>query len=307
MADNSKVHFLTDPAPFREKERLYLEVRRREGRVFPDEMVRQLPFISKSNLYAREWIWRRRTSERFLFFCKNLSALRGKNAERTGAYQLPIAERTGTYNMTILDLGCGNGWLANRLAENPDWEVWAVDVNEEELTQGARLFGRENLRFVFADVFTPPPMSPPINRSVESENPAGFFPQPTDLSVGTSVGTSGATSGGQYDIIVLAASVQYFPDVEQLIFSLKKCLKRGGQIHILDSPFYENETARAAAQQRTLEYYTKIGVPEMAVFYHHHLWADIEKSGGKNLNDRLTIRFLQKVKWFAPFPWVVIG
>lgn len=278
MADNSKVHFLTDPALFREKERLYLEVRRREGRIFPDDVVRQLPFVSKSNPYAREWVWRRRTSERFLSF---LSALQRENAGRTGSYR-----------MTILDLGCGNGWLANRLAENPEWEVWAMDVNEEELKQGARLFGRENLRFVYADVLS----SPTVNRWAEGQILPDFRIQPTVLPVGA--------SAGQFDIVVLAASVQYFPDLEQLIFSLKKCLKRGGQIHILDSPFYKNESERAAARQRTLEYYTKLGVPEMAAFYHHHLRADIEKLGGKNLNDRLTVRFLQKTKWLAPFPWI---
>ena len=271
MAEHSNIHFLSDPAPFREKERLYLEVRRREGRIFPDEMVRQLPFVSKSNPYAGEWRWRRRTFERFLSFCKNLSTPRGENVERTDPYRM---------TKKILDLGCGNGWLTNRLAENPNWEVWAMDVNEEELAQGARLFGRENLRFVYADL-----------PSLVSRND---IPE----------ASPGISFRDTFDLVVLAASVQYFPDLENLIFSLKKCLKPGGEIHILDSPFYKNEIARTAARQRTLEYYTKLGVPEMAAFYHHHLWADVEKLGGVDLNKRLGIKFLQKIKWLAPFPWV---
>jgi len=274
MAEHSNIHFLTDPAPFREKERLYLEVRRREGRIFPDEIVRALPFISKSNPYSKEWRWRRRSFYRFLSCCKHLSALRGENVERTDPYRM-------TKKINILDLGCGNGWLANRLAENPNWDVWAVDLNEEELTQGARLFGRENLRFLYADLV--PRNSVPGNSS------------------------PGTEFRDTFDVVVLAASVQYFPDLENLIFSLKKCLKPGGEIHILDSPFYKNETARTAARQRTLEYYTQLGVPGMAAFYHHHLWADVEKLGGINLNNRLGIKFLQKIKWLAPFPWVVIG
>ncbi len=252
-AEHSNIHFFSAPAPLREKERLYLEVRRREGRVFPDEVVRALPFVSKSNPYAKEWAWRRRSFERF----------REKLSE---SWQLSESSA----RIRILDLGCGNGWLANWLAENPNWDVWAVDVNEEELAQGARLFGRANLRFVYAEIL------------------------------------QGVLPGNHFDIIVLAASVQYFPDLENLIFSLKKCLKPGGEIHILDSPFYKNEEARKAAKWRTLEYYTQLGVPEMAAFYHHHLWADVERLGGEDLNNRLEIKFLQKIKWLAPLPWAVV-
>ena len=271
MTEYSEILFLSDPAPFREKERLYLEVRRREGRMLPDEVVRALPNISDSSPYAHEWRWRRRSFHRLLSFCKNPSALRCLPVERTDSYRM-------TRGVRILDLGCGNGWMANRLAENPDWEVWAVDVNEAEMSQGARLFGRKNLRFVYADIIS-------RNSFPGSESP-------------------GTALRRDFDVAVLAASVQYFPDLPELIFSLKKWLKPGGEIHILDSPFYKNERERTAARQRTLEYYTKIGVPEMAAFYHHHLWADVEKLGGQNLNERLTIRFLQKIKWLAPFPWV---
>jgi len=261
MSDFSKIHFFSDPVSFREKEKIYLEVRRREGRVFPDEVVRALPFISKSNPYAKEWVWRRRSFERFR---KQLSE----------SWQLSESSA----GIRILDLGCGNGWLANRLAENPSWDVWAVDVNEAELAQGARLFGRENLQFVYADF---------VSRNAV---PGGSLP--------------GISFRDTFDLVVLAASVQYFPDLEQLIFSLKKCLKPGGEIHILDSPFYKNENEKEAARRRTLEYYTKLGVPEMATFYHHHLWSEVESLGGVDLDNRLGIKFLQKIKWLAPFPWI---
>ncbi|HRI58517.1 MAG TPA: class I SAM-dependent methyltransferase [Saprospiraceae bacterium] len=289
MAEHSNIHFLAVPAHFREKERLYLEVRRREGRVFPDEVVRQLPYVSGSNPYAKEWRRRKRSFERFLSCCKQLSALRRKkDVERTVPYRVTksgvVGEDANNGNFRILDIGCGNGWMANRLAENPDWDVWAMDVNEEELTQGARLFGRENLQFVYADLMSLVPRSP--------------VPEESDPGTGFR---------GTFDIVVLAASVQYFPDLKELIFSLKKCLKPGGEIHILDSPFYKNETARAAARQRTLEYYSKMGVPEMAAFYYHHLQADVEQLGGVDLNKTLFVKLLQKIKWLAPFPWVVIG
>lgn len=295
MTEHSKIHFLSDPALFKEKERRYLEVRRREGRIFPDEVVRELPFVSKSNPYAKEWRWRRRSFRRFLSSCKELSALRGTHTalpdvDRTVPYKMTknVGEDADNGNFRILDLGCGNGWLANRLAENPTWEVWAVDVNEEELAQGARLFGRENLRFVFADL---------VSRNAVPGTPS------RNAVPGALAGTAFRDT---FDVVVLAASMQYFPDLEQLIFPLKKCLKPGGEIHILDSPFYKNEMEQAAARQRTFEYYSQLGVPEMSAFYHHHLWADVEKLGGVDLNNRLGIKFLQKIKWLAPFPWVKI-
>ena len=260
-APHSQVHFLSVPAPFGEKERLYLEVRRSEGRVLSDDAVRMLPYTAPTSPYAKEWRWRRRTLGRFLSYCKNLTDPEAENGMQTDIYN-------NSKPIRILDLGCGNGWMANRLAEQTDWEIWAVDVNETELEQGARLFGRANLRFLYADV-------------LQDTLPEKHF-----------------------DVAVLAASVQYFPDLPNLVSSLRKVLKTTGEIHFLDSPFYQNDTDRKAAKQRTLEYYSKTGVPEMAAFYHHHLWATVQSLGGVDMNNSLKTRVLQKTKWLAPFPWV---
>ncbi|MFN0034708.1 MAG: class I SAM-dependent methyltransferase [Saprospiraceae bacterium] len=252
--DNAHVRYLSSPALFQEKENRYLEVRRREGRVLPDEVVKNLPNLPASNPYAREWKWRERSLKR----------LQNQLPESL----IPKKSGSGSSALKVLDLGCGNGWMANRLAENPDWDVWAVDLNQEELEQGARLFGRENLQFAYADVLQ------------------GVLPE------------------NYFDIIALAASVQYFPDLGELLAALRNLLNAKGEIHLLDSPFYKNEPERAAARRRTLEYYTKLGVPEMADFYHHHLWPEAENLGAENLNGGLKARFLQKAKWLAPFPWL---
>jgi SAM-dependent methyltransferase len=256
---HTEVRYFSDPAPHRDKERLYTEVRRREGRLQPDEAVRRLPYATGP--LAGEWRRRRRSFERFLVYCRKKKSLNNDAPLR------------------ILDLGCGNGWMANRLAEDPGREVWAVDVNEEELAQGARLFGRDNLHFGYADL---------VPRNAVPESMPGTAFRDT----------------GSFDLIVLAAAVQYFPDLTDAINTLKTCLNPGGEIHILDSPFYPDEAAREAARQRTLEYYTAAGVPGMAAFYHHHLWADAEQAGGEDLNKRLFIKILQKTGWIAPFPWV---
>lgn len=242
--EHTQVNFLSSPALFQEKEGLYLEVRRREGRVLSDAVVKNLPEISASNPYAWEWKLRARSLNR-------LKRKLSKNAE-----------------LRLLDLGCGNGWMANRLAENPHWKVWAVDLNQEELEQGARLFGRQNLKFVYADVL----------QGVLSEN--------------------------HFDVIVLAAATQYFPDLEALLVTLRKLLTTRGEIHFVDAPFYKNNAEKVAAGQRSLAYYSKLGMPEMAQYYHHHCLRDAEKLGAKNLNSALKIKLLQKLKWLAPFPWL---
>ncbi len=255
--DHRRLYYLSDPALYTEKELLYTEVRRREGRLLSDEAVRLLPEMPQSQPHAREWLRRRRTWHRFSGYLSSF----------------PGPQR-------LLDLGCGNGWMANRLAQHPGREVWAMDLNRAELEQGARLFGRDNLRFVYGDLL-----------SLEPRNAAPDSP-------------SGMAFQEKFDVIVLAAAVQYFPDFEMLVATLRTLLKPGGEIHILDSPFYKNETEQAAARRRTAAYYAGLGVPQMAAYYHHHLGKSVEILGGEDLNRGAHIRFLQKIKWLPPFPWL---
>ena len=109
---------------------------------------------------------------------------------------------------TILEIGCGNGWLSNHLAKTKA-EVYALDMNEVELIQGARVYkGIENLNFLYADI-----LNNPFQEKV-------------------------------FDLIVLASSIQYFPDVGRLIQSLQPLLTKHGEIHIFDSPIYQNKKSK---------------------------------------------------------------
>lgn len=242
------LEYRSNPSDYREKEQLYLEVRRREGRVPTDEALLQLPRVKTPAALAKEWRWRKRSLERLDIYLK---------------------KQYGQQPIRLLDLGCGNGWMSNILASQPEREVWATDLNEMELLQGSRVFQKENLRFVYADVF-------------RNTLPEQYF-----------------------DVIVLAASVQYFPDLKQLLAVLRTLLKSKGSIHILDAHFYPDEKARIAAQQRTLAYYQQAGVPKMASFYYHHLWEEARTEGAKNLNERADISLLQRFGFFGPFPWLV--
>jgi len=242
------LEYRSNPADYCEKERLYLEVRRREGRVPTDEALLQLPHVKTPAALAKEWRWRKRSLERLDTYLK---------------------KQYGQQPIRLLDLGCGNGWMSNILASQPEREVWATDLNEMELLQGSRVFPKENLRFVYADVLQ------------------GMLP------------------GRYFDVIVLAASVQYFPDLKQLMAVMRTLLKPKGSIHILDSYFYGDEEARLAAEQRTMAYYQQMGMPEMASFYHHHLWKEAQNLGAVNQNRRLGVYLRQRLGYLAPFPWLI--
>lgn len=107
----------------------YVDVRRREGRVYPDELVKNLPIVPMDHPHFREWMMRRRMSNWVLKYIRSVQPKQ------------------------ILDLGCGNGWFTNKLSLDPKSDVLGLDINWLELTQAARLFSKTNCRFVYGDLF----------------------------------------------------------------------------------------------------------------------------------------------------------
>ena len=205
------VYYLSDPTPFAEKELRYWRMRAREVRLYSDEIVRRLPYVSPDHPLAAEW------------------AARADSLSRLVAYVARMQRA-----LTVLDLGCGNGWLANHLASLPSVHVCGVDLNRRELTQGARVFvDNLRLKFLYADVF-----------SVEAPERS-------------------------FDLAVLASVIQYFPDPAALVRRLTALLVPGGELHILDSPLYAPAEV-PAAQERTRAYYASTGLSEMAAEYYHH-------------------------------------
>ena len=74
----------------------------------------------------------------------------------------------------------------------------------------------------------------------------------------------------KFDVIILNSCFQYFADADVLIERLKDMLTIHGEIHILDSPVYENNKKALEAKERTDSYYKKMEAPEMAENYFHH-------------------------------------
>ena len=242
--------YLTSPEEYQRKEQLYLDVRRREGRVLTDDQLRELPNVTNPPELAREWRWRKRAFRRLDKYLNN---------------------RFPNKLIRILDLGCGNGWMSNLLAQNALLRsITALDLNEAELQQAARVFRRYNLQFVYGNI---------LKNGLPEQS---------------------------FEVIVLAASVQYFPQLKELIPALKKLLTANGEIHIIDSRFYAGPEEAAAAKKRTEAYYGKMGVPEMADFYHHHLWQEAQELGAEDLDAGMWAWMMRKWKVWAPFRWVRI-
>jgi len=224
----------------------YIAVREKENRVLTDVEVQKLPHVLESNFYYKEWKQREDTSTRFLEYIKS------KNKE-----------------LTILDIGCGNGWFSHKISEIKKTTVIGLDINEIELEQACRIFQKENLSFVYCNL---------LEGNIYFEN--------------------------KLDIIILNASVQYFEEFDLLIEILKKMLKQKGEIHILDSPFYDDSEINSA-KKRTLNYYTKIGFPKMADFYFHHSKKKVKNFEVRYKPRRSIINKLLNIQK-STFMWLVL-
>lgn len=142
--------------------------------------------------------------------------------------------------LDILEIGCGNGWLSHQLAGIPGTRVTGLDINFTELQQAARVFNDDpNLNFIQGDI------------------------------------RSGILGDQQFDYIVFADSIQYFPSLKKIIHLTLSYLKFSGEIHIIDTRFYKPGKTEMA-KRRTLSYYTSLGYPEMADFYFHHCSHDLQ-------------------------------
>lgn len=219
---------------------VYIAVRQKEQRILTDKEVALLPKLKRN-----EWEFRVKSTERFINYIDSK-----KEA------------------LNILDVGCGNGWFTNAISNVSEKnKVIGLDVNRNELEQAARVFKRQNLQYVYCDIF-----------KKESS-----FKQ-------------------QFDIITLNSCVQYFPDFRTLISTLKMFLKPNGEIHIIDSPFYKASQI-AEAKQRTFNYYTKLGFPEMASHYFHHSVDNLDEFEYLYTNKHKLLNKILNRK-DSPFPWI---
>jgi ubiquinone/menaquinone biosynthesis C-methylase UbiE len=227
-------------------EKLYIQLREKEGRVYADEEVATLPDTSETHPHYSEWQMRRQSSERLISYLQKK--------------QEPLK---------ILEIGCGNGWLSHRLSAIKGSKVIGADINFTEIQQAARVFQEiSNLHFIYGDI------------------------------------QSGIFEKKQFDVIVFAASIQYFPSLSAIISQSKRLLNPNGEIHIIDSYFYALSEL-SAARQRSFLYYEAAGFPEMINWYSHHCFDDLELYNHSLLYDPNSLfnKFLRNKN---PFPWICI-
>ena len=194
---------------------IYHQVRAKEKRLLGDAVVRDLPQSGALTDHAREWRIRARAMRRLLrVLAKAKKPLR------------------------VLDVGCGNGWLAARISE-AGHEVAAIDIHRTELEQAARVFHDRSITWLNDDPFV------------------ALLPQQ------------------HFDLILFAASIQYFGDLSAILDRCAEWLAPHGEVRIIDSRFYPDAASASAAARRTVTYYETLGVPEMAQYYHHHMVTDL--------------------------------
>ena len=170
--------------------------------------------------------------------------------------------------LNLLEIGCGNGWLSAKIAGLSNVQVTGLDINQTEISQAKRVFKKQNLKFVY-DRF--------------DEHTFG---------------------GIAFDIILFAASIAYFPDINEILNRALNCLAPGGEIHLLDTHFYKPEELDSA-RDRCLNYYAGLGFPEMYNRYFHHTLNDMDRFNYKVLLDpRSLINRLGKKE---PFYWISIS
>jgi ubiquinone/menaquinone biosynthesis C-methylase UbiE len=226
-------------------EEIYMASRQSENRVYSDEQVAKLPNIGTTHIHYDEWQARKKSSGRLMNYLEN------KNKP-----------------LSILEIGCGNGWLSARMAVLKDSIVTGIDINKTELNQARRVFsGKVNIRF----------------------KEGGIKNIPGDR---------------KFDVIVFAASIQYFPFFDLVVHEAFSILEEDGEIHILDSHFYHPNELELA-KQRSVTYYHSIGFREMSAFYFHHSLDSL-----MNFNHKIIYNpYSLKNKIFRkndPFPWICI-
>lgn len=170
--------------------------------------------------------------------------LRQRSSKRLIAYLTALQKP-----LKILEIGCGNGWLSAQLTNIPNAKVTGLEPNLLEIEQARRVFKKPNLRFI----------------------QDGFDHDTFDRKV-------------KFDVIIFAASVQYFESLDTAIGNAFALLTKIGEVHIIDTPFYNEQQAGIAAQ-RCRQYYNDMGFPSMANHYYHHTHNEITKFNHKILFD----------------------
>ncbi|MEM8858271.1 MAG: class I SAM-dependent methyltransferase [Chloroflexota bacterium] len=168
----------------------YETVRLAEGRQSDDpSFYRELPQTAANHPAAQ--MWRQRAHSYSVFLEAVLKPLESDLSD-----------------LTILDLGAGNGWLSNRLAERGH-KVAAIDLTVNDFDGLGVCAAAYESDFV----------------AVQAEFDHLPFEQ------------------NQFDLVIFNASFHYSADYAQTLEEMKRVIKSNGQIGIIDTPVYAHQAS----------------------------------------------------------------
>ncbi|HJP68756.1 MAG TPA: class I SAM-dependent methyltransferase [Sphingomicrobium sp.] len=174
--------------------REYGRFRAEEGRGYRGRTLFELPYV-RSGPHAGQWAVRSRTFDAFM-----------------AEVLLPAASQS-VEQLTVMDLGAGNGWLSYRIASEGHRAI-AIDIRDDSVDGlGAADPFLKRAHFMRCLI-------------------ASFDAVPLPSA--------------SVDIAVFNASLHYATDLHRVLAEAQRLTKPGGQIAILDSPFYRSEAEGAA-------------------------------------------------------------
>jgi SAM-dependent methyltransferase len=192
--------------------------------------------------------------------------IRGRSLRFLESAVLPEIERQHPLGLDILDLGAGNGWMSYRLALRGHRPL-AIDllVNEEDGLGAARHFASL--------------LPVPLPRFQAEMDRLPF-------------------AASQFDLVIFNASFHYSEDYERTLRESCRCLRPGGHLLIVDSPFYKREkSGQQMLEERRAEFQKKYGFP-----------ADSLRSGEYLTRERLQMLARScGLTWRTLRPWYGLG
>ncbi len=202
-----------DHSLFQEFMREYETVRMAEGRGSSQpQYYQKLPFEDITGKFKKDWRIRSISFTRLI-----VSVLQ------------PIEDKLKS-PLSILDLGAGNGWLANRLAARGH-HLAAVDLLTNDWDGLGALKHYPTHIWAFQATFDKLPFA-----------------------------------SRQADMVIYNASLHYSPDIRRTLLEAFRVLKEEGYLVIFDSPFYtQPESGLAMVQERQAEYRKRFGFPSDAI------------------------------------------
>lgn len=226
---------------------LFERVRRKENRDYKDDVLKDLPDISVFHPEYKNWCNRKKSAKKIVDY---------------------IVKKKSIGN--VLQIGCGNGWLANYIVQRTDVDFYALDIDLKVLKKGASIHDNERLHFVYGDIFG--------NLGLEA---------------------------GSIDYILLYDSAQYFPNLTFLVEYLNKFLSSSGEIHIMDTPIY-HEAAIDKVKLESRSYYQNIDCAAMSALVHHHSYTDIKAAQVIHPGKTQWLGIMRN-QYDSPYLWVKYG